>query len=55
MKIRETLQNYKRVLTIAHKPRKDEFVFSLRICALGMLVLGVIGFIIYLIALLIGG
>jgi len=55
MNIRETLQNYKRVLTIAHKPGKDEFVFSLRICTLGMLVLGVIGFVVYLTALLIGG
>jgi len=55
MNIKETLQNYKRVLAIAHKPDKDEFNFSLRICALGMLILGVMGFVVYLVAVLMGG
>ena len=53
MKIRERLQNYKHVLKIATKPSKDEFFSAARICAIGMAVIGLIGFLIYLIAVLI--
>jgi len=54
MKIRETLQNYKRVLRIASKPSKDEFISAARICAIGAIIVGTIGFLFYLIALLVG-
>lgn len=54
MKIMEKLQNYKRVLKIASKPSKEEFVIAARICAIGMALVGGIGFVLYLISILIG-
>jgi len=52
MKIKEMLQNYKRVLKIATKPSKDDFFSAARICAIGIAVIGAIGFLLYLIALI---
>jgi len=49
----EKLQNYKRVLKIASKPSKEDFFTAARICAIGMLLVGGIGFILYLISVLI--
>lgn len=54
MKIKETLDNYKRVLKISHKPSKDEFLSAARICVIGMIVIGMIGFLVYLIAIFTG-
>lgn len=53
MKIKERLENYKRVLKIATKPSKEEFLSTVRICTIGILVIGLIGFLIYLIAVLV--
>lgn len=52
MNIKEKLQNYRRVLTIASKPSKDDFISTARICAIGIIIIGVIGFMLYLIALM---
>lgn len=52
MKIRETLQNYKRVLIIASKPSKDDFLSAARICAIGTIIIGMLGFLFYLIAVM---
>lgn len=52
--IKETLQNYKRVLTIASKPSREELLDVSRICAIGMVVIGTLGFILYVIGV-IGG
>ncbi len=46
--IREKLKEYKRVMQIARKPSKDEFVTSGKICTLGIFLIGFIGFIIFL-------
>jgi len=46
-KIKEMLATYKRVLIIARKPDKDEFVRTVKICLIGMGLIGLIGFIIY--------
>lgn len=54
MKIVEKLRNYKRVLKIASKPSKEEFLSAARICAIGMSLIGTIGFAFYLISLLVG-
>jgi protein transport protein SEC61 subunit gamma-like protein len=54
MKIKEKLENYIRVLKISRKPDKDEFLITAKICAIGVLVIGLIGFIFYLISVLIG-
>lgn len=53
MKIRETLQNYKRVLRIASKPSKDDFLSAARICAIGMAIVGAMGFALYIISVLV--
>jgi protein translocase SEC61 complex gamma subunit len=51
--IKETLIRYKRVLQIARKPDKDELKETIRICGIGILIIGVIGFIFYIISVLI--
>ena len=48
-KLREKLKQYKRVLTIARKPDKEEFFTSAKITSGGIIFLGLIGFIIFLI------
>lgn len=55
MNIREILQNYVRILSIAKKADKDEFVDTVRICGIGIGVVGAIGFLFYLVSNLVGG
>jgi protein transport protein SEC61 subunit gamma and related proteins len=43
----ETLKRYVRVLQVARKPSKDEFLASAKISLLGLFVIGIIGFLIY--------
>jgi len=50
----ETLQNYARVLKVMKKPSWQRFVTITRVCALGMALLGLIGFIVYLIFVVLG-
>ena len=54
MDIKSTIRKYSRVLQIARKPGKDEFVSSSKICALGITVIGVVGFVIFLAFILAG-
>jgi protein translocase SEC61 complex gamma subunit len=44
-----------RVLKLATRPDGEEFSLSLRICALGLIIVGVFGFIIQLVAALLLG
>jgi protein transport protein SEC61 subunit gamma and related proteins len=53
-KIKERLENYKRILMVTKKPSWSEFSFVTKICAIGTLIIGVIGLTLYLIAVLIG-
>lgn len=55
MNIKETLQNYIRILSIAKKADKEEFVDTVRICGIGIAIVGAIGFVFYLVSALIGG
>jgi protein transport protein SEC61 subunit gamma-like protein len=62
MNIKEKLENYRRVLQIARKPSYEEFISSAKICAIGILIIGLVGFVVYLVAnyeeiikLLVGG
>ncbi len=48
MDLTGTLQKYWRVLQIARKPTKEEFISSGKICSLGMALIGAIGFVIFL-------
>jgi len=52
--IKEKLENYKRVLKIAKKPGWDEFRDTIRIVAIGFIVVGVIGFLLYSISVMVG-
>jgi len=48
----EKLRNYKRTLNIVKKPDKEELLFVLRITGIGMIIIGLISFIFYLISVL---
>lgn len=54
MDIKVTLRRYIRVLQVARKPSKDEFVASGKVSALGMVLIGVIGFLIFLAFIFLG-
>jgi len=51
-KVNEMLGSYKRVLIIARKPDKEDFIKTAKICFIGMGIIGLIGFIIYAISIL---
>ena len=52
-RIKNKIKQYKRVLSVSHKPDKEEFTKSMKITGSGILFLGLIGFIIFLIYFLI--
>ncbi len=54
MKIKELLRKYRRVIQIARKPTKDEFVTSSKISAIGIIIIGLIGFTIFITFILLG-
>jgi protein transport protein SEC61 subunit gamma and related proteins len=48
--IKETLDGYIRVLKISSKPDFEEYSESAKVCLIGILVVGVIGFVVYLVS-----
>ena len=52
--IKAKIKEYIRIMQIARKPGKDEFVISAKVCALGMIVVGLIGFLIFITFILSG-
>ena len=52
--IKSKILEWKRILQVARKPSRDEFVLSTKICTLGIVVIGVIGFAMYLAFAIIG-
>jgi protein transport protein SEC61 subunit gamma-like protein len=48
MDLKENIRKYRRVLQIARKPGKEEFLSSTKICALGIAIIGFVGFMIFL-------
>jgi len=52
--IKAKLREYRRVLQIARKPTKDEFVSSGKICTIGISIIGLIGFAIFIVFVLLG-
>lgn len=48
MDIKGNLRKYRRVLQISRKPGKEEFIVSTKISALGIILIGFIGFLLYL-------
>jgi len=55
MGLRNVIDRIRRVLLVSSKPDKDEFRLSAKITGLGILLIGIIGFIIFLIVQIIGG
>lgn len=55
MTVSESLRSMVKVLKLSRKPDFDELKLSLRICFLGLIAVGVFGFIIQLISTLILG
>ena len=57
MNVQERLDKFvkdsKRVLKVARKPDKDEYIDFAKVTTLGIIVIGLIGFVIFLIAQLI--
>jgi len=52
--VKSTLENYKRVLILAKKPTMKEFKETARICAIGMIIIGLFGFTFYILSILVG-
>ncbi len=52
--LKETIRRYKRVLCIARKPSRYEFTASSKVCALGIVIIGLIGFLIFMVFVLLG-
>lgn len=52
-RIKDKLKQYKRVMSVSRKPDKDELKSSIKITGSGILFLGLIGFIIFLLYFLI--
>ncbi len=48
-KIKEKIEEYRRIIRVAVKPTKDEFDVSVKITLIGVGILGLIGFIMQLI------
>ncbi len=53
--ITQTLKQYRRVLYISRRPDRDEFLNVAKITGIGIIIIGVIGFVITLVAQLISG
>lgn len=49
------LSQYRRVLTVAETPSKDEFFQVLKITSAGIVILGLLGFFIYVIVFILPG
>ena len=46
--LKAKLLEWKRIIQVARKPDKDEFLSSTKICILGILLIGAVGFAIFL-------
>jgi len=49
LKLKDKLGQYRRTIAVARKPGKEEFLASIKITGIGILLLGFIGFVIYMI------
>lgn len=52
-KVKNALKEYRRVLKITRKPDRDEFEMSAKVTGAGIMIIGAIGFVIYMAATLI--
>ncbi len=49
-KLKETLDSWRRLIMLARKPDKEEFMLSLKISLLGFTIVGALAFVIHLVA-----
>lgn len=54
LRIRETIRKYIRVLRVCKKPSKEDFWTTVRVCLIGITIIGLISFLFYLVSVLIG-
>jgi protein transport protein SEC61 subunit gamma-like protein len=47
-RLKNKISQYKRVVSIARKPEKEEFTSSVKITGTGIILIGLIGFVIFL-------
>jgi protein transport protein SEC61 subunit gamma-like protein len=52
--ITQALKQYRRVLYVSKRPDRDEYINVAKITGIGIIIIGVIGFIVYMIAVLLG-
>jgi protein transport protein SEC61 subunit gamma and related proteins len=52
-RIKNKLANYKRVVDVARKPNKEEFLSSAKVTGSGIVLLGTVGFIIFILYFLV--
>lgn len=52
-RLKNKLSNFKRVINVARKPSKEEFFSSIKITGSGIALIGVIGFVIFLVYFLV--
>ena len=55
LNLKGAFSNYVRILKIAKKPDKEEYLDTFKICTTGIAVIGIIGFIFYLVSVLLVG
>lgn len=53
--IKETLDNFRRILVISKKPNREEFIQTAKICAAGIGFIGAIGFIMFIVSIMVIG
>jgi len=54
MNMKDRLRKYIRVLIVARKPNRDEFISASKVSAAGIVLIGLIGFAIFLVFLFAG-
>lgn len=54
LNIKEELKNCIRVIKLNKRPDRMKFFETLRICVIGILILGAIGFVFYIVSMLFG-
>jgi len=52
LNIKERLLNYKRVLQLCKKPSKEDYALTVKICAGGIAIIGLVGFVLYIISIM---
>ena len=54
LNLKEKIKDYIRVIKINKKPSKENFFETLKICAIGIAILGAIGLVFYMVSIFLG-